>query len=999
MANIQGQKKWSDVRLLETHELARGGINGNLNEQAKALADRTELLMDEKASKQEVVQGVYEFVTYAEFNAAKSNLPINCTVVIGESNNTGTGTWGIGNNSWNGSSLVKSTFDPLVMGKEYTDTRIDFIDNMPDDSKFIRELYVTGWNGTDELYLMNFNANDSGKVTFRIENKTTGNLVVYNYQKVQGLAIYPLETEGAAAGSGYGGYVAIDWTKYSEAINAQGGYKYKLNSRAKSLTACPFIAAYMNNATNTSSIQANTLDIGNLKTNVDGLRQNINFVLNVPENNQFIRELYVTGWNGTDQLYLKYFNGNDNGKVTFKIDNKTTGANVVYTYQLSKGLVVYPLQTAGTAAGSGFGGYVVVDWALYTAVINTPSQYVYEISKKALTLASCPYLQNYLNLISTNQTLAEHASKILANSNVYHRTLDASATHAASGLVNQFIPSIRLQKGHTSGFKYYISNIELVSGGVRVNIKYYDPQNPNLANPWASYNVNLIQGMNLVQTYTVQYSSYLWLITLDWNYLSQITSTTLGSGNGGDFVKTPLNMNELFKSEFNSDLATKSFPEYSYLASRVHNIVKHSNVTIWTNKPSSTVENNGYTATSNADGSLSVVGNFNPSANSAFRFDVGFSIIDLTQFYGKSLTFIAKGKVKSTNVKAAFSWGSAIQNVTVLNSPSANFVDFEIFITAEVSQWSRGPDRYPALKTSGVDIALAGSIEYQFTHFALVETQPNFVKQDYLNMLDAGALYLPSAFTTKKFKTGTWAGKKLVTLGHSIVVQNLFQPVLADLLGMQYDVNETVGTVTKQPTGIGGSHIQAVCYSNTAWNYDTHGTQDNNLKGATFFTRADWVAQYKPDLIIIFNPNNDSSDPAMVGEITDAAYTGTEEILQSAGGYPTLISTLKAIFKKLGEQNPNAKIVMCSDLLNGTAYGNADAAYNKLNGIGTANANFVARNDKLKKVCEMYGVQWIDLLHNCWDIYTMKSAFTSADTTHPILAGHEKIARYIASQL
>jgi hypothetical protein len=47
MANIQGQKKWSDVRLLETHELARGGVNGNLNEQAKALADRTELLREE----------------------------------------------------------------------------------------------------------------------------------------------------------------------------------------------------------------------------------------------------------------------------------------------------------------------------------------------------------------------------------------------------------------------------------------------------------------------------------------------------------------------------------------------------------------------------------------------------------------------------------------------------------------------------------------------------------------------------------------------------------------------------------------------------------------------------------------------------------------------------------------------------------------------------------------------------------------------------------------
>ena len=45
MANINGKKQWSSVRLLETHELARGGINGNLNEQAIALANRTEYLI------------------------------------------------------------------------------------------------------------------------------------------------------------------------------------------------------------------------------------------------------------------------------------------------------------------------------------------------------------------------------------------------------------------------------------------------------------------------------------------------------------------------------------------------------------------------------------------------------------------------------------------------------------------------------------------------------------------------------------------------------------------------------------------------------------------------------------------------------------------------------------------------------------------------------------------------------------------------------------------
>lgn len=116
MANIQGQKKWSEIRLLESHELARGGINGNLNEQAKALADRTEFLNQEKANKSEIVQGVFEFGTYAEFDAAKLSLPLNCTVIINEIP-TGTQTWGQGTNRWNGTILSKSPYDPLAQAK------------------------------------------------------------------------------------------------------------------------------------------------------------------------------------------------------------------------------------------------------------------------------------------------------------------------------------------------------------------------------------------------------------------------------------------------------------------------------------------------------------------------------------------------------------------------------------------------------------------------------------------------------------------------------------------------------------------------------------------------------------------------------------------------------------------------------------------------------------------------------------------------------------------
>lgn len=44
MTNLIGKALWSDVRLLESHEYAQGGENGNMNEQAKALINRTEYL-------------------------------------------------------------------------------------------------------------------------------------------------------------------------------------------------------------------------------------------------------------------------------------------------------------------------------------------------------------------------------------------------------------------------------------------------------------------------------------------------------------------------------------------------------------------------------------------------------------------------------------------------------------------------------------------------------------------------------------------------------------------------------------------------------------------------------------------------------------------------------------------------------------------------------------------------------------------------------------------
>ena len=115
MANLTATPEWTPVRQLEQNELASGGPNGNMNEQAKALLNRTEYLNQQKADKEDIIQGQYSFATLAEFNAVKATLPVNSTVIIDEAGaNQGT-------NTWNGTTLTKSAYDPLTQSKSYTD--------------------------------------------------------------------------------------------------------------------------------------------------------------------------------------------------------------------------------------------------------------------------------------------------------------------------------------------------------------------------------------------------------------------------------------------------------------------------------------------------------------------------------------------------------------------------------------------------------------------------------------------------------------------------------------------------------------------------------------------------------------------------------------------------------------------------------------------------------------------------------------------------------------
>lgn len=124
MTEIIAQAEWSPVRILGEDEFAKGGEDGNMNEQAKSLANRTEYLNQNKAEIQFVEEKVGaisngfagSFKTFSLMDAAKSTLPINCSVkVSNDPDNTKNGEY-----TWDGVSFSKSDYDP----KTYVDNEI-----------------------------------------------------------------------------------------------------------------------------------------------------------------------------------------------------------------------------------------------------------------------------------------------------------------------------------------------------------------------------------------------------------------------------------------------------------------------------------------------------------------------------------------------------------------------------------------------------------------------------------------------------------------------------------------------------------------------------------------------------------------------------------------------------------------------------------------------------------------------------------------------------------
>ncbi|WP_286727889.1 MULTISPECIES: SGNH/GDSL hydrolase family protein [Sphingobacterium] len=373
----------------------------------------------------------------------------------------------------------------------------------------------------------------------------------------------------------------------------------------------------------------------------------------------------------------------------------------------------------------------------------------------------------------------------------------------------------------------------------------------------------------------------------------------------------------------------------------------------------------------------------------ALRVGYNFKAANLQNFINDRFVFVIKGRAKGSNCRLAFKKGTVSD--ILINNLTSDWQSFEYKFAGDFRGNLQGADYQWIISLINVTTATPASIEIEISALGMFKEIQNFATSDYINVLNNSVGYVP--FSDKKILKSPYKGLKMCTLGHSIVYQNQWQPLLSELLGTVYDLSETRGIVTKQPLGLGGSWFRAVYTNSTPWSYDVEPSQANGKQGSSIYTRADWVAQYKPDLIFVFNPTNDTLTPALVGEVTDPIYTGAE-LSSSDANAPTVISSVKGIFKKLGQQNPTAKIVFCSDLLNAFNYNDPQSALDRI-----SNANLVSRHNKFKTVCEMFGVQFIDLLHNTWNVYEASSYFIPTDTVHPNSLGGEKIAKNINSVL
>jgi lysophospholipase L1-like esterase len=218
-------------------------------------------------------------------------------------------------------------------------------------------------------------------------------------------------------------------------------------------------------------------------------------------------------------------------------------------------------------------------------------------------------------------------------------------------------------------------------------------------------------------------------------------------------------------------------------------------------------------------------------------------------------------------------------------------------------------------------------------------------------------------------------GQKLVTLGHSIVYGETWQPTVVQYTGMVYNSDETTtGVGGHAPMGVGGSCIKPIVRAETGC-----------ATGQSIYMRADDVHFYNPDVIIIMGGQNDKNRGTL-GSVNDDPYTGGE--IAATDPHMTFAAAYKGMLLKLIQQNPAAKIFTSTLMWNG--YGTVPATAD----LG----NMESVNVLIRSISNLFSIPCVDLFREC-QITPLNSNLFYGDyatnAIHPNAAGGKRIGEVI----
>ena len=683
----------------------------------------------------------------------------------------------------------------------------------------------------------------------------------------------------------------------------------------------------------------------------------LDFIVGLPENNRFVKELYVTGWNGTDNLYLSTFNGNDNGKVTFNFYSNSQIK--IYTFQKAQGLQIYPLETSGGAAGSGFGGYILIDWNAYTASIANIDSAKYTVSRKALNLVNCPFIKEYIDVNPLTVSVATNTDDItnLKQRGAYDKTLAATATISKADLINNLIPDIKLLSGHVAGYTYYINDVSLISGGIRINLRYLSP--PSTTN-WALYNVDILQGSEKLAIYEKPYNNFYWRITVDWNYLSQLTASITG----GSQTISPLNQERLFSNDLTSVL--QSTPSFY----KIGNVIKDGQSKSASFLTPFVFSANGdanysHTETQVADGTRIVLSNTNANVSRRFGYELSpiyarmqndyFIYVKFTvnSFSGTSNQFSADisrsaaGLISSGNMFDNIVAGKTYEEVRKIpkSLTATSYTDARFILNFFSSNNSAAGT---VLDITIHDIRLI----YNYAQ------DPIFINKERkeVEQLVRAVGYFESEITIPKFVDTALQlqtinkGLEMQSLGDSTSVMVMWQERLAQMKGWHFNRTMAInGLNGGYPVALGGSWCEPIIS-----NFGATGNAGQN-----HYTRSTSIVDYGIDVLFVLSSYN-GQHPGKAWQtggqlvkadhgINDGPYLGSEVnlITNPTADFPSFGASYYGMIEKLMTANPTTRIVLL------TLY--------TFSATGSSLNNILVKNAVIRKAAEKYGLQLIDL--------------------------------------